>query len=50
MQAIETLDDEMFITNIITKTGSIFDDESTLPSAFPAKDSHRVEEVNGSTC
>ena len=42
-------DDEVFITNIIPKTESISDDESTLPSAFPAKDSHRVEEGNGST-
>ena len=42
-------DDEVFITNIIPKTESISYDESTLPSAFPAKDSHRVEEGNGST-
>ena len=36
-------DDEVLITNIIKKTESISDDESTtLPSASPAKDSHRV--------
>ena len=29
-------EDEVFITNIITKTESISDNESTLPSAFPA--------------
>ena len=42
-------DDEVIITNIITKMESISDDKSTLPSPFPAKDSHRVEEGNGST-
>ena len=36
-------DDEVLITNIIKKTESISDDESTtLPSASPAKDSRRV--------
>ena len=42
-------DHEVFITNIIAKTESISDDESTLPSASSEKDSHRVEKGNGFT-